>query len=52
MMTEVGKLLGAADGKLDVRDYDRTVAPLMSGRSDPVITRKPESAYTLASTAR
>jgi hypothetical protein len=40
-----GKLLSAADGKLDVKDYDRTVATLMSGGSDPVITRKPEGAY-------
>jgi NitT/TauT family transport system substrate-binding protein len=39
MMGEVGKLLGEADGKLDVKDYDRTVATLMSGGSDPVITR-------------
>jgi hypothetical protein len=31
MMTEIGRLLGADDGKLDVRDYDRTVATLMSG---------------------
>jgi len=23
MMTEIGKLLGASDGKLDVKDYDR-----------------------------
>ena len=48
MMTEVGKLLGAADGKLDVKDYDRTVATLMSGGSDPVITKKPEGAYSFA----
>src|SRR6266851_2575836 len=48
MMTEIGKLLGAADGKLDVKDYDRTVATLMSGGSDPVITKKPEGAYTFA----
>ena len=46
MMTEIGKLLGAADGKLDVKDYDRTVATLMSGGSDPVITKKPEGAYS------
>ena len=46
MMLEVGKLLGPADGKLDVKDYDRTVATLLSGGSDPVITRKPEGAYT------
>ena len=48
MMSEVGKLLGAADGKLDVKDYDRTVATLMSGGSDPVITKKPEGAYSFA----
>jgi NitT/TauT family transport system substrate-binding protein len=48
MMTEIGKLLGAADGKLDVKDYERTVATLMSGGSDPVITKKPEGAYTFA----
>jgi NitT/TauT family transport system substrate-binding protein len=48
MMLEVGKLLGAADGKLDVKDYDRTFATLMSGGSDPVITKKPEGAYSFA----
>src|SRR3984885_12577976 len=48
MMTEVGKLLDSADGKLDVKDYDRTVATLMSGGSDPVITKKPEGAYSFA----
>jgi NitT/TauT family transport system substrate-binding protein len=48
MMLEVGKLLGAADGRLDVKDYDRTVATLMSGGSDPVITKKPEGAYSFA----
>src|ERR1700726_3338707 len=31
MMGEIGKLLGPADGKLDVKDYDRTVATLMPG---------------------
>ena len=48
MMTEISKLLGAADGKLDVKDYDRTVAELMAGGSDPVITKKPEGAYSFA----
>ena len=48
MMGEIGKLLGDADGKLDVKDDDRTVATLMSGGSDPVITKKPEGAYTFA----
>ena len=48
MMVEIGKLLGDADGKLDVKDYDRTVAELMAGGSDPVITKKPEGAYSFA----
>ena len=48
MMDEIGKLLGPADGKLDVKDYDRTVATLMSGASDPVITKKPDGAFTYA----
>jgi NitT/TauT family transport system substrate-binding protein len=48
MMGEVGKLLDDDDGKLDVKDYDRTVATLMSGGSDPVITKKPEGAYSFA----
>jgi NitT/TauT family transport system substrate-binding protein len=48
MMTEVGKLLGDVNGKLDVKDYDRTVATLMAGGSDPVITKKPEGAYSFA----
>jgi NitT/TauT family transport system substrate-binding protein len=47
-MGEIGKLLGDAAGKLDVKDYDRTVATLMAGGSDPVITKKPEGAYTFA----
>src|SRR3954462_366058 len=49
MMTEVAKLLGT-DGKLDPRDYERTVATLMAGGSDPVITRKPEGAWSAAVT--
>ncbi|MDH6262380.1 hypothetical protein M2427_006329 [Bradyrhizobium sp. BR13661] len=48
MMGEIDKLLGDADGKLDVKDYERTVATLMSGGSDPVITKKPEGAYSFA----
>jgi NitT/TauT family transport system substrate-binding protein len=50
MMTEVGKLLGGADGKLDPKDYERTVATLMAGGSDPVITKKPEGAWSAAVT--
>jgi NitT/TauT family transport system substrate-binding protein len=48
MMGEIIKLLGTGDGKLDSKDYDRTVATLMSGGSDPVITKKPEGAWTHA----
>jgi NitT/TauT family transport system substrate-binding protein len=48
MMTEIGKLLGSSDGKLDPKDYERTVATLMAGGSDPVITKKPEGAWTNA----
>ncbi len=47
MMGEIAKLLGSADGKLDVKNYDRTVATLMSGGSDPVIIKKPEGACFL-----
>jgi NitT/TauT family transport system substrate-binding protein len=46
MMGEIVKLLGDSDGKLNVKDYERTVATLMSGGSDPVITKKPEGAYS------
>ncbi|MBU0644918.1 MAG: ABC transporter substrate-binding protein [Alphaproteobacteria bacterium] len=47
MMTEVAKLLEGSDGSLDVADYERTVASLLSGGSDPVITKEPVGAYTL-----
>jgi NitT/TauT family transport system substrate-binding protein len=48
MMGEIAKLLGSDEGKLDPKDYDRTVAELLSGGSDPVITKKPEGAWTHA----
>ena len=48
MMGEIAKLLDTAGGKLDPKDYDRTVATLLSGTSDPVITKKPEGAWTHA----
>ena len=48
MMGEIAKLLGPGNGKLDPKDYERTVATLMSGGSDPVITKKPEGAWTHA----
>ena len=48
MMGEIAKLLDTGDGKLDPKDYERTVATLMSGGSDPVITKAPTGAWTHA----
>ena len=48
MMGEIGKLLDPGTGELDPKDYDRTVSILMSGKSDPVITKKPDGAWTHA----
>ncbi|MFD1914298.1 ABC transporter substrate-binding protein [Halodurantibacterium flavum] len=47
MMTEVAKLTAGSDGTLDLEDYERTVATLLGGGSDPVISAEPEGAYTL-----
>ncbi len=46
MMREVARLVAGTDGSLDPADYQRTVATLLAGDSDPVITREPESAWT------
>ena len=46
MMGEVAKLTAGSDGTLDEADYQRTVDSLMSGGSDPVITKAPEGAFT------
>jgi NitT/TauT family transport system substrate-binding protein len=46
MMSEVNKLTDGSDGTLDVAAADRTVETLMKGGSDPVITKKPEGAWT------
>ena len=47
MMGEIAKLLPESRlGYLDEAAYDRTGAVLMSGKSDPVISRKPEGAWT------
>jgi NitT/TauT family transport system substrate-binding protein len=48
MMGEIAKLLDPGNGKLDPKDYERTVSELLSGGSDPVITKKPEGAWTHA----
>ena len=46
MVEEVNKLVDGSDGTLDTAAADRTVATLLSGGSDPVITKKPEGAWT------
>ena len=46
MMREVAKLTAGSNGELDPADYERTVKILMSGGSDPVITKEPEGAWT------
>jgi len=54
MMSEIAKLIpgGTHDlGYLDESAANRTVAVLMSGKSDPVITKKPAGAWTHAITA-
>ena len=48
MMGEIAKLLDPGNGELDPKDYDRTVSELLSGGSDPVITKKPTGAWTHA----
>jgi len=51
MMGEVAKLTAGANGALDPADFERTVASLLSGGSDPVITAHPgEAAWTSAIT--
>lgn len=46
MMGEINKLTEGTDGTLDPADYERTVEVLLGGGSDPVITRKPEGAWS------
>ena len=46
MMGEIAKLTAGSNGALDQADYDRTVDTLMKGGSDPVISMKPEGAWT------
>jgi NitT/TauT family transport system substrate-binding protein len=50
MMAEVAKLTAGSNGALDVAAYERTVATLLAGGSDPVISKTPEGAYTAAIT--
>jgi NitT/TauT family transport system substrate-binding protein len=49
MMGEIAKLVGSSakgTGYLDEAAYNRTVETLMGGGSDPVISAKPEGAFT------
>jgi len=50
MMGEIAKLTAGSNGALDAADFDRTVATLLAGGSDPVITMEPEGAWTSAIT--
>ena len=46
MMSEINKLTEGSDGRLDKADYERTVKTLLTGGSDPVISKEPTGAYT------
>ncbi len=46
MMGEVAKLTAGSNGTLDVAAAEKTVATLLAGGSDPVITKAPEGAWT------
>ncbi len=48
MMSEINKLTTGSTGRLDVADYQRTVKTLLTGGSDPVISKEPTGAYTFA----
>jgi NitT/TauT family transport system substrate-binding protein len=50
MMGEIAKLVDAQKplGYLNPADYERTVTVLLSSKSSPVITKKPEGAWTQA----
>lgn len=46
MMSEINILTAGSTGVLDVAAYETTVDSLMSGGDDPVITSRPEGAWT------
>ncbi|WPZ32926.1 ABC transporter substrate-binding protein [Thalassobaculum sp. OXR-137] len=50
MMGEIAKLTAGSNGALAEADYTRTVDTLLAGGSDPVISKKPEGAWTHAIT--
>ena len=46
MMGEIAKLTAGSNGSLAPADYERTVDTLLASESDPVITQRPEGAWT------
>ncbi len=50
MLSEINKLTEGSDGKLDKAAYESTVKTLLTGGSDPVISKEPVGAYTTAVT--
>jgi len=50
MMGEIAKLTAGSNGALEPGDFERTVESLLSGGSDPVITKQPTGAWTHAIT--
>ncbi|MBD9527914.1 ABC transporter substrate-binding protein [Paracoccus sp. PAR01] len=48
MAGEIAKLTAGSTGTLDESDFKRTVETLLSGGSDPVISKAPEGAWTHA----
>ncbi|MGR3502652.1 ABC transporter substrate-binding protein [Pseudaestuariivita sp.] len=46
MMGEIAKLTAGSNGALVEADFERTVDSLLAGGSDPVITARPEGAWT------
>ncbi|MEL7097276.1 MAG: ABC transporter substrate-binding protein [Pseudomonadota bacterium] len=46
MMGEIAKLTAGSNGALVPADFERTVDSLLAGGSDPVITKRPEGAWT------
>ena len=50
MMGEIAKLTAGSNGALEPGDFERTVESLLSGGSDPVITKEPTGAWTHAIT--
>ena len=45
-MGEIAKLTAGSNGALSEADFNRTVSSLMTGGSDPVITKMPSGAWS------